>query len=228
MASLLGPPELCDFSATETGTEEKRDNDFMNMLRRGMAMGRTENFSPTYLSSGDACLDFFFHVVPDTPSERVTQLLEAAWKQNPLTALKLVCQLRGVRGTGKSDREGFYAAACWMHSNHPKTLLANLSVFAEFGYLKDLPEILFRILQGLQQTDRRRAQRAKDKSDYFARKGAAAREAKKRGTLKPREERIAADLLEGKQKSQAARVSRRQKLMEDASRALKRYSNDAQ
>ncbi|GLJ48562.1 hypothetical protein SUGI_1024350 [Cryptomeria japonica] len=219
MALLLGPPELCNFTVTESGTTGEGDNDFLEMLKRGMVMeepplmGRTENFSPTYLSSGNACLDFFFHVVPDTPSERVTQLLEAAWKQNSLTALKLVCQLRGVRGTGKSDREGFYAAACWMHSHHPKTLLANISAFAQFGYLKDLPDILLRILQGPQQTNLRRAHRAahekkmelakakskrrhkkRGTSGYFAWKGAAAREAKKRGTLKPREERIESDL----------------------------------
>ncbi|KAM0872860.1 hypothetical protein ACQ4PT_038420 [Festuca glaucescens] len=38
------------------------------------------------------------------------------------TALRLVCHLRGIRGLGKSDREGFYAAALWMHANHPRTL----------------------------------------------------------------------------------------------------------
>lgn len=48
-------------------------------------------------------------MVPDTAPERVRDLLAAAWAQDPLTALKLACNLRGVRGTGKSDKEGFYA-----------------------------------------------------------------------------------------------------------------------
>ncbi|CAL5188567.1 unnamed protein product [Lathyrus oleraceus] len=62
-------------------------------------MGLTENMSPTFLSTGNPCLDFFFHVVPDTPPETLIQRLQLAWSQNPLTALKLVCNLRGVRGT---------------------------------------------------------------------------------------------------------------------------------
>jgi len=111
-------------------------------------MGLTENMSPTFLSTGNPCLDFFFHVVPDTPSETLVERLKLAWSHNPLTTLKLVCNLRGVRGTGKSDKEGFYAAALWFHENHPKTLATNIPSLADFGYFKDLPEILYRILQG--------------------------------------------------------------------------------
>ncbi|GFP81063.1 hypothetical protein PHJA_000249600 [Phtheirospermum japonicum] len=44
-------------------------------------------------------------------------------------ALKLVCNLRGIRGTGKSDREGAYTAALWLHENHPKTLACNDSSY---------------------------------------------------------------------------------------------------
>uniref|UniRef100_A0ACD5VQP3 Uncharacterized protein n=1 Tax=Avena sativa TaxID=4498 RepID=A0ACD5VQP3_AVESA len=108
----------------------------------------TENCSATYANSGNPCLDFFFQVVPDTPPERVRDLLAAAWAHDALTALKLACNLRGVRGTGKSDKEGFYAAALWMHTNHPKTLACNVAALAEFGYLKDFPEMLFRLIHG--------------------------------------------------------------------------------
>ncbi|KAF9622417.1 hypothetical protein IFM89_031220 [Coptis chinensis] len=110
--------------------------------------GFTENGSATFLATGNPCLDFFFHVVPDTLRKRVLQLLSSAWKHDPLTTLKLICQLRGVRGTGKSDKEGFYAAALWLHEYHPKTLALNVRWLAEFGYLKDLLEILYRILEG--------------------------------------------------------------------------------
>ncbi|KAK3040828.1 hypothetical protein RJ639_029172 [Escallonia herrerae] len=106
-------------------------------------MGYTENHSPTFYSSGKPCLVLFFHVVPDTPPN---DMISLAWDDDPLTALKLVCNLRGVRGTGKGDREGFYAAAGWIHKNHPKTLAHNVKASAEFGYFKDLQEILVRIL----------------------------------------------------------------------------------
>jgi hypothetical protein len=100
------------------------------------AKTRTENNSPTFATSGDPCLDFFFHVVPGTPAASVSSLLAKAWAAEPLTALRLACNLRGVRGTGKADREGFYAAALWMHEHHPATLALNAGPIADVGYLK--------------------------------------------------------------------------------------------
>ncbi|CAN6717546.1 unnamed protein product [Malus baccata var. baccata] len=111
-------------------------------------MGFTENGSGTFLSSGNACLDLFFQIVPSTPASYTNQQLPLAWAHDALTTLKLICNLRGVRGTGKSDKEGFYTAAFWLHKNHPKTLACNLASFAEFGYFKDMPEILYRLLEG--------------------------------------------------------------------------------
>ncbi|VVB09156.1 unnamed protein product [Arabis nemorensis] len=102
----------------------------------------------SYLSSGNPCLDFFFHVVPDTPKESLEQRLHAAWNHDALTTLKLICNLRGVRGTGKSDKEGFYTAALWLHGYHPNNLACNLESLSNFGYFKDFPELLYRILQG--------------------------------------------------------------------------------
>ncbi|CAM0882572.1 unnamed protein product [Alopecurus aequalis] len=127
----------------------------------------TENCSATYANSGNPCLDFFFQVVPDTPPERVRGLLAAAWAHDALTALKLACNLRGVRGTGKSDKEGFYAAALWMHTNHPKTLACNVATLAEFGYLKDFPELLFRLIHG---PDVRKAAKERAVADKTRRK----------------------------------------------------------
>ncbi|MCI39793.1 plant/T31B5-30 protein, partial [Trifolium medium] len=121
---LLGPPEIYTLKSTTTAvaastqttvtetTAAATNNAFLdqmvanfNSLRttRIPPMGLTENMSPTFLSTGNPCLDFFFHVVPNTPSETLVERLQLAWSQNPLTTLKLVCNLRGVRGTGKSD-----------------------------------------------------------------------------------------------------------------------------
>lgn len=52
------------------------------------------------------------------------------------------------RGTGKSDKEGFHTAAFWLFRNHPRTLGCSVGSFADFGYFKDLPEILYRLLEG--------------------------------------------------------------------------------
>ncbi|KAK3223757.1 hypothetical protein Dsin_010782 [Dipteronia sinensis] len=124
-------------------------------------MTSTENRSPTFMSTGNPCLDFFFHVVPDTPPQSLKNRLQSAWVHDPLTTLKLVCNLRGVRGTGKSDKEGFYTAALWIHENHPKTLARNVDSFAEFGYFKDLLEILYRLLEGSNVREIEKAELAK-------------------------------------------------------------------
>jgi hypothetical protein len=141
-------------------------------------MARTENNSATYASSGNPCLDLFFQVVPDTPAQRVRELVTIAWAHDPLTALKLIANLRGVRGTGKSDREGFYAATLWMHERHPKTLACNLPALAEFGYLKDFPELLYRLIHG---ADTRKLYKAKAETQKIRRKVAEVRAARVAG-----------------------------------------------
>ncbi|KAG6388999.1 hypothetical protein SASPL_150436 [Salvia splendens] len=148
-ALLVGPPEIYHHSSKSTTTGDA----FIDLMVAHFnttlpPLGLTENLSPTFLSTRNPCLDFFFHIVPDTPPQSLTHLLKLAWDQDPLKALKLVCNLRGVRGTGKSDKEGFYTAALWLHHNHPKTLASNTASFAHFGYYKDLLEILFRLLEG--------------------------------------------------------------------------------
>ncbi|WCJ26790.1 hypothetical protein M5689_008582 [Euphorbia peplus] len=70
-------------------------------------MSRTEKYcSPAYFLSGNPCLDFFFHIVPDAPLEAVHKRLQEAWNHDSLTSLKLMCNLRSVLGAGKSDKEG--------------------------------------------------------------------------------------------------------------------------
>ncbi|KAF8691908.1 hypothetical protein HU200_040027 [Digitaria exilis] len=175
---------------------------------KGPRMARTENNSATYASSGNPCLDLFFQVVPDTPPERVRQLVTVAWAHDPLTALKLVANLRGVRGTGKSDKEGFYAAALWMHERHPKTLACNLPALAEFGYLKDFPELLYRLIHG---ADVRKLAKAKVGTEKIRRKVAEARAARLAGSKRARGESSApqptAALSKSKTKSKRSNKS---------------------
>ncbi|KAJ4882919.1 Uncharacterized protein Rs2_33012 [Raphanus sativus] len=137
MASpLLGPPEI-QRSNSLLPKPTTASDPFMDLMVANFnkstkvnvssspLMGLTENGAATYLSTGNPCLDFFFHVVPSTPKESLEQRLRTAWSHDALTTLKLICNLRGVRGTGKSDKEGFYTAALWLHACHPKTLACN-------------------------------------------------------------------------------------------------------
>ncbi|CAI5471410.1 unnamed protein product [Closterium sp. Yama58-4] len=104
--------------------------------------GLTENHADTYVSSGDACVDFLFHVLPQTERDDAHRRLEAAWAEDPATAMRLVMQLRAVRGTGKSDRSSFFHCVTWLYKHHPRTLLQNLWLVPEFGCFKDLLEIV--------------------------------------------------------------------------------------
>ncbi|KAH7516788.1 uncharacterized protein LOC107435240 [Ziziphus jujuba] len=153
--SLLGPPELRK-PVTKPDSDSLVDHLVSNFNKtspdpipeQSPTLCQTENSAPTFLSSGSPCLDLFFHVVPNTPTYSLPNRLKSAWELDPLTTLKLICNLRGVRGTGKNDKEGFYTAALWLHHNHPKTLASNVASFADFGFFKDLPEILYRLLEG--------------------------------------------------------------------------------
>ncbi|KAK1398997.1 Vacuolar protein sorting-associated protein 26A-like [Heracleum sosnowskyi] len=162
MASLclVGPPEIKNpkpSSSLAAQESANTGNPFLDLLNSNFnsitkplnpPTTQTENSSHTYSSTGNPCLDFFFHVVPDTPKDTLIDRLEKAYDHCPVTALKLVCNLRGVRGTGKNDKEGFYSAVLWLHKNHPKSLGCNVWTMAKFGYFKDLLEVLYRILLG--------------------------------------------------------------------------------
>ncbi|XP_048137272.1 uncharacterized protein LOC115739026 isoform X2 [Rhodamnia argentea] len=198
--------------------------------------GYTENNSATFQSTGNPCLDFFFHVVPDTPPESLTRRLESAWAHDPLTALKLVCNLRGVRGTGKSDKEGFHAAARWLFKNHPRTLACNAGALAGFGYFKDLPEILYRLLEGPDI-------RARQKCEWLQRKGPKivrwrlqsrlrcrnqSRRKKGRKTLRaaPQEVRVANAAAHDQELKQKASELRKKRRIAMAGKLLERYKCD--
>ncbi|KAK4856640.1 hypothetical protein QYF36_019595 [Acer negundo] len=111
---LLGPPvmagkPLFDNPETDEATVISLIYQSMNMnLEDGKPpMGLTENLSPTFLSTSNTCLDFFFHVVPNTPSDLLIPRLEVSWTHDPLTTLKLICNLRGPARDSVSVVRGF-------------------------------------------------------------------------------------------------------------------------
>ncbi|GAB4839718.1 hypothetical protein Ancab_020428 [Ancistrocladus abbreviatus] len=254
-STLLGPPEIHKQSQSPNQPPASSGDHFIDLMVANFnktqnspkpPMGFTENFSPTFLSTGNPCLDFFFHVVPDTPTDILTQRLELAWAHNPLTTLKLICNLRGVRGTGKSDKEGYYAAAFWLQKNHPKTLACNVPTLADFGYFKDLPEILFRLLEGLDVRRNLKNERLPNKRSrggslrgrgrgrgrgvpVFSRLVTAKSKKKRDGPKKSpstREARIMAEKARVEREMAMARDSRNQKRISMAKKAIERYTRD--
>ncbi|KAM1791749.1 hypothetical protein ACFX12_035675 [Malus domestica] len=117
------------------------------------------------------CLDLFYNIVkPSFSTEKkaeaeatcreLKRLLPLAWSHNPLTAVKLIWNLlqhkilMDVDGeayhVGKAYREAFYAAACWLHQHHPKTLASNITptFTLSFGCFSDTVRILYLLLEG--------------------------------------------------------------------------------
>lgn len=220
--ALLGPPSL---SAAAVGTKASTNP----------PMGYTENSSATYLATGNPCLDFFFHVVPNTLPQSLTERLQVAWAHNPLTTLKLICNLRGVRGTGKMDKEGFYTAAFWLHNHHPKTFACNVDSFANFGYFKDLPEMLFRLLEGSDVRKRQKADweqrklgKSKSKSKVKSKFPDLNLNTKKMKKTKKvaKEIRILNSLEKNWIQKEAASALRKEKQASMAKKALERYTKD--
>ncbi|CAO2834219.1 unnamed protein product [Amaranthus hypochondriacus] len=226
---LVGPPSI---QTTEPTTTTTTGNPFMDLMVSNFnstnphppLMGRTENNSATFLSTGNPCLDFFFHVVPDTPSESLINRLDLAWSYNPLTTLKLICNLRGVRGTGKSNKNGFYTAALWLHKNHPKTLANNLQSFAQFGYFKDFPEILFRVM-GLTRVPKMES--VVKSSRIFLSTRKSKQKKGKKATKSGKEARIKASAAMQEVEKQVAGQLRHSKKAEMAKTALERYTRDS-
>ncbi|XP_037467387.1 uncharacterized protein LOC119339425 [Triticum dicoccoides] len=255
-STLRGPP-IESLAATAARAAAPTGDQFLDLLDANFnkpappppPKTRTENNSPTFATSGDPCLDFFFHVVPGTPASSVSSLLASAWAAEPTTALRLACNLRGVRGTGKADREGFYAAALWMHGSHPATLALNARPVAEFGYLKDLPEILHRIIHGGVSTRKpgKQARLAAEGGGLVARARAHpsfARFARfrsrtprhgrrievsglaRRNKKRTKRARIAASQRRDLEEAAQAAVARRKKRADAAATAVQRYSRD--
>ncbi|MBA0609697.1 hypothetical protein Godav_021710 [Gossypium davidsonii] len=231
--SLLGPPELRHPTPPKpettvvTTTTEVPSDPFMDLMLANFneanntpSMGFTENNSATYLATGNPCLDFFFHVVPNSPPDSIKEMLGRAWNFDPLMTLKLICNLRGVRGTGKSDKEGFYTAAFWLHGHHPKTLACNLDSFVNFGYFKDLPEILYRMLEGS-------TVRQVQKHDWLMRKQGKFREGSRCYSMKQKVEKSKPTGAKNPNLEKAkARDLRKEKKISMAKKVIERYSRD--
>ncbi|XP_060178714.1 uncharacterized protein LOC132608931 [Lycium barbarum] len=224
---LVGPPSLHHDPPLTTLNQDPLtpiSNQITNFDLSNLPLkGLTENNSSTFISSGNPCLDFFFHVVPDTSPDDLISRLELAWAHNPLTALKLICNLRGVRGTGKSDKEGFYTAAFWLHYTHPKTLACNVQAIADFGYFKDFLEILYRIMEGPFIRKKEKEDREKSRTRGRGRFKRVNRPEGKKVKIKKSLDELNEEI---KVEQEKARGLRKEKEKEKAKKALEKYYSD--
>ncbi|KAM2507985.1 hypothetical protein FF1_030171 [Malus domestica] len=89
----------------------------------------------------DPCVRLFFQDLGSLKD--VLQLLPSAWSHNPLTMLKIICNLEEAQ----SDEEAFLTAMVWLHQNHPNTLAHNLlPITVYFSCIINLIPLLTRVL----------------------------------------------------------------------------------
>ncbi|KAF9276569.1 hypothetical protein BGZ88_001640 [Linnemannia elongata] len=166
----------------------------------------TQNGAPTFASTENACLDFFFEVLKGTDANTVTRLARAAWAQSPLDTLRLIFQLRSIIH-GKGDRKEFYYCMDFLRQEHPRTLLFNLRYIPDHGYWKDLLNwLVFEVRQ--------------DRTDFLLTTRPAKPKKAPRPTItpKPRRHRIQnAGKVQGEVKVPTTKVT---KTSEDRKRAI--------
>ncbi|MCJ1247575.1 hypothetical protein MMC30_004789 [Trapelia coarctata] len=85
----------------------------------------TENMGVTNSSTNSSLLDLFSELEKTVTGERLQELLQAAWKEDPLATLKIVWNARSIH-LGKGEQDSFYRCLGWIKNEHPKTVLANL------------------------------------------------------------------------------------------------------
>lgn len=103
----------------------------------------TENGAVALDSSGEACVDFLFTVVPGISRDALYTALRNAWDEDPLATMKLLLQLGDPR-EGKSDRDNHQLCLLWIWRHFPATALANIRSGALAGHtcLKGLLDLL--------------------------------------------------------------------------------------
>ena len=85
----------------------------------------TEKGDVAYKSTTSALLDLFVELERTMNGERLKELLDAAWKEDPLATLKIMWNARSIH-LGKGEQDTFYQCLGWLKGDHPVTLLTNL------------------------------------------------------------------------------------------------------
>lgn len=85
----------------------------------------TENSDVAFRSTKSPVVDLFYELEDVVSGPRLKELLDAAWAEQPLAALKIIFNARSIH-LGKSSKHIFYRAAGWLAEHHPLTLVGNL------------------------------------------------------------------------------------------------------
>ena len=124
MLNVTSKPGQSFVDALKAGTAEPiRSRVEMDLATRNKML--TDNLDVTYKSTTSPLLDLFTELEKVVDGDRLFELLEASWSENPLATLKLVWNARSIH-LGKGEQDSFYKCLSWMKNDHPVTVLQNL------------------------------------------------------------------------------------------------------
>jgi hypothetical protein len=97
----------------------------------------TENGAPAFATTYSSLLDLFGQLTRTLEPTKIEELLAKCWSESPERTLQLMAYTRDIRH-GVGERRLFYYMATWLMVHAPATYHANLPVFLEQGYYRDL------------------------------------------------------------------------------------------
>ena len=118
-------------------------NGLITAIEKKQDYTTTLNGAPTFKSSGFKSLDLFsmggsLRVRTD---REIENLLNVAFSENTLLAIKTLFWIRDVRG-GAGERKTFRVGLNWLAYNYPEILVKNIANVAEYGRYDDLLGLL--------------------------------------------------------------------------------------
>ncbi|KZV75758.1 hypothetical protein PENSPDRAFT_599378 [Peniophora sp. CONT] len=149
------PSPAATASSSSTLDNATFTNPLMEALKASTNHTQTWNGADAFQSTLSATLDAFQAMGPGSVGAVIEDNLEAAWKEDPQLALRIIWNVRSIHD-GKGDKEVFYRAFGWLYKNHPRTAIQNLPLLVApacsrgkseeanmpHGYWKDLANIL--------------------------------------------------------------------------------------
>lgn len=100
----------------------------------------TLNGAYAFSTTGSAITDLFFAMARGCKEERVTKLMENAWKESSIETCLVLLNCRDCRN-GKAERLVTYHALIWIRLNHPEIYKHLLPLVVQVGSFADLRKL---------------------------------------------------------------------------------------
>ncbi len=114
-------------------------NKLLQEIKKDTNYTTTENGAVTHKSTLNSCLDLFAMgaALRDREENDLILMFDNAFKEDPLTAMRLAFWIRDIRG-GQGERRWFRVVMKHMAKTNPNVISKNLGLIPEFGRWDDL------------------------------------------------------------------------------------------